>query len=369
MSLWTFGSGHGTHALVIGVGHYPALPGGGGPLYAQHGRMTQLTSARASALAVADWLTGAKGYHSAAPLRSLELLISDHTTVNYTAEGQTQTVDRATMATLHQKILDWFERASAPEDRTIFYFCGHGIAAGFQCTLLLEDFGTVPAAPLSGALDFTCFHLGMDQCKAREQIFFVDACRVVSPSFLDTARRYGDPVLVPSRPTSPPRKPPILYATLPNAAAYDRRHQPSFFAEALLKAVQGAGAARNGNGWSIFPSTLYRSLSRLLQQAIAGTGVSQACTIDQLVDFSFHDLLRDPEIPVCVECQPPIDVSAYRVTASSSGANRERLPPIPRPWCLDLPIGQYRFIASSPVGNAVVVDEVVFPPYTEVVLP
>ena len=33
MSLWNLGTSVGTHALVIGVSDYPALPGGSGTLF------------------------------------------------------------------------------------------------------------------------------------------------------------------------------------------------------------------------------------------------------------------------------------------------------------------------------------------------
>src|SRR2546422_11678453 len=140
MSLWNLRPGVGTHALVIGVSDYPALAGGSGPLFPQHGGMGQLTSASHSAISFADWLTIDYRY-SAAPLRSLELLISEPGAVQYAA-GQTLTVERATFANLQQRILDWSQRAnSSDQNRAIFYFCGHGISAGLQCTLLLEDFG------------------------------------------------------------------------------------------------------------------------------------------------------------------------------------------------------------------------------------
>jgi hypothetical protein len=369
MSLWSFGAGDGTHALVAGVGDYPALVGGSGTLFPQHGGMAQLTSASPSAIAFADWLT--REYQSAsAPLRSLELLISDSAPVQYTAGGNMQTVERATIGNLRQRVLDWYGRANASDqNRAIFYFCGHGIASGIQCTLLLEDFGTVAGAALSSALDYTRFHLAMDQCRAREQLFLVDACRVSSPTLWFAGGYCGDPVLTPGRPTTPPRKPPMFFSALPGTTAYGQANQPSFFTEALIRALHGSGAGKKGNGWSIVPSILYRGLTRLLDRTVAGTGVTQGCTVDQLVDFSIHDLAGAPEVPVTVDCMPPIDLTADRLRATSTGANREQQPPVPKPWCVDLPYGQYRFSASSPGGSIVYLDDIVFPPYTDVVLP
>jgi hypothetical protein len=370
MSLWNFGTGIGLHALVIGAGHYPALPGGGNTtVFPQHGGMGQLTSASHSAISFANWLT--KDYrHSTVPLRSLELLISEAGTTQYTAAGQTLTVERATFANLQQRILDWTQRAnSSDQNRAIFYFCGHGISAGLQSTLLLEDFGTVANAPLLAALDFTAFYRAMDQCRAREQLFLVDACRVASP-MLFTAQYYGNPVLTPGKPTIPPRSAPIFYSAVPGATAYGRANQPSFFTEALVKALSGSGAAKkNAKLWTILPSVLYRSVSRRLGEAVAGSGVGQVCTVDQLIDFDVHELAGIPEIPVTISCNPPIDGTTDRLIASSTAGNREQLPPLTTPWRLNLPFGQYRFTAAPPAGTPFFVDDVVVPPFTDVVLP
>ena len=50
------GGGGAVHALVIGIGDYPHLIGGSGPLTPSHDGMQQLSSPPVSARAVADWL-------------------------------------------------------------------------------------------------------------------------------------------------------------------------------------------------------------------------------------------------------------------------------------------------------------------------
>lgn len=391
MSLWTFQSGgggaaagDGAHALVIGVGRYDALQGGAGPLYPQHGGMGQLTSAPVSALAFARWLT--TDYRSTtAPLRSLELLVSDTnaTAPEFEAGGLRQTVSPANFAAFEQAVHAWFARLDTSErNRAIFYFCGHGIAAGLQTTLLLDDFGTVPNAALGRALDFTVFQRAMDRCHAREQLFVVDACRVGSATLLYAEGYYGDPVLTPGRLPIEPRKAPILYAALPGQTAYGRTNETSYFTEALLQALRGPGAAREGAAWVVLPSSLYRALDRLLEDSAAADHLAQACTIDQLSDFTIHELGGPPAVPVSVQYRPPIDPGGYRLVATSAQASREQLPPLPSPWKLELPTGFYRFSAapetpatpetpesagaSHPERSC---EEIVFPPLTEVMLP
>src|SRR4051794_38186136 len=68
--------GPATHALVIGVGHYPHLPGGASKKkVANPDGMGQLKSPPESARAVARWLI--EEYRSDRPLSSVALLTSE----------------------------------------------------------------------------------------------------------------------------------------------------------------------------------------------------------------------------------------------------------------------------------------------------
>jgi hypothetical protein len=67
-------NGAATHAIVIGVGHYPHLPGGKGrPKFRAHGGMGQLKSPPESARVIARWLI--ENYaHPDKPLATVSLL-------------------------------------------------------------------------------------------------------------------------------------------------------------------------------------------------------------------------------------------------------------------------------------------------------
>jgi hypothetical protein len=68
--------GPATHAIIIGVGRYPHLGNGDGPLTPNHDGMGQLTSPPHSARAVARWLI--RSLHDPAkPLADVALLVSE----------------------------------------------------------------------------------------------------------------------------------------------------------------------------------------------------------------------------------------------------------------------------------------------------
>src|SRR5437773_1039482 len=70
-------AGPATHAIVIGVGHYPYLRGGKGKTkFANAGGLDQLKSPPESARSIARWLI--EDYqHPTKPLGTVSLLISD----------------------------------------------------------------------------------------------------------------------------------------------------------------------------------------------------------------------------------------------------------------------------------------------------
>ncbi len=364
MCAWSFGKGQGTHALVVGVGEYPWLKGGNKPLFAEHEGMGQLTSAPYSAFAFAQWLVDR--YTSVThPIRTLRVLISaPRQPVWEPIEGAgEQQLLRATFDNFKSAVLAW-RNAMQPTDRAVFFFSGHGMGAGVQHTLVLEDYGSEPNAPLGFAFDFTKFHVAMARAPALEQFYFLDACRTSSGTLMQSLGVYGDPILTPSGALpSPARRQPILYATMPGDAAYGRPYNTSFFTEALLQAMRGAGASRKRGRWVIRPSNLNEAVQYFLDQLGGPFNATQNCLASSVANFDFHELGGLPEVPVVVDCSEP----AATVSVNGSQVNRDQPPPVPRPWRLELPEGDYRFSALPPGG--VPKSEHVYPPFTEVELP
>jgi len=212
-----------THAIVIGVGDYPHLRGGS--LYDAAASpvtmgLKQLTSPVVSATAFANWLV-TKHSNPAAPLGSVELLLSPGDYQPPGDDAPRVTVETATMENIQNAFDRWYERCdtlngkahdAAKDNVGIFYFCGHGVEYEVLA-LLPEDFGASKNRPWDTSIDFTKTWYGMGDCKAQTQCYFIDACREAA---IDTLKSKGfspRPLKTSQSLSFPPRAAPILYAT------------------------------------------------------------------------------------------------------------------------------------------------------------
>ena len=339
------------HALVIGVGSYAHLPGGELEQFEEHDGMGQLTSPPQSAARIATWLKD----HLAAPnltLGTIDLLVSAAQLSPFKHFGED--IERASMSNIERAVLRWLALGDAhPDSLLLFFFSGHGIGSGAYSALLADDFGAPPkAAALRNAIDFNSLYIGMDQCKARSQCYFVDACRIASTTLLET-HGYGTSILTPRlKPEHPLRRAPVYASTLPGARAYGLTGQPSFFTEAIISGLEGAGADdSDGNGWQVRTDALNpgirRSLERLLEQA--DPNASQVIEANHMNDFTLHCLPGEPIVPVAVSCEPAsANTGATLSVQAPGGANAQQSDSGgPRPWLLELEPGLYEFVANA----------------------
>jgi caspase domain-containing protein len=357
------------HALVIGVGEYPWLVGGGkSPLFPQHSGMGQLTSAPMSARAFCNWLMKDCVNPELAD-KTIDLLLSDAESSTFTdSAGVTHEIERATMENVKQAVLRWCKRGGA-DSLLIFYFCGHGLGKGKQTVLLTENFGSQPdTLSLTFAIDFDQLYLGLDQAKPRRQCFFIDACRVGTPFALNTLNYYGDPIYPPqAKVAKQPRSAPVFYSSVPGATAYGRKGEPSFFTAAMLAAFRGAGADDVSGSWRVDTDILQRGILSHLKRTVARTvAQSQLSLADGIADpFTLHQLGARPVVPVEVTCKPDIHNAAASLSvldtaaggtggAGAPGPTTPLLypPPAEGPWNLDLPFGEHLFEVKLPTPAA-----------------
>ncbi|HUG30217.1 MAG TPA: caspase family protein [Candidatus Limnocylindria bacterium] len=346
-------AGPATHAIVIGVSHYPHLNGGGGRLSTAREGMGQLSSPTVSARAFASWLIEELEDPNK-PLASVALLLSERRRKRFRNPRTKKEllVEKATLPNVAAAIADWKAQGDRnPEHRLIFYFCGHGIAQGADVALLMADFGSDPNDALLGALDFVRFRSGMDACTARQQVYFVDACRASSDTLLAQLGRAGLPVIAPNpnapRPPQPSQQP-IYYSTLAGQDAYGRAKQPSIFTDALLRSFSGAGADDTNGDWRVETTQLNRAIDVYMQRAIeSGQSRAQVPATVELSTFDLHFLSRPPVVPTVVQCQPSEETELARLSWGLAGQpRRTERPPEPRRWELELPLGDYEFRAE-----------------------
>lgn len=373
-------NGPGLHALVIGVGAYPHLIGGSGTLFAGHEGMAQLTSAPVSATTFAEWLLRPDGYHHPhVPLRSVRLLLSKKNEegaaeagFRHPATDAVHTVPPATLHEVEQAVEAWVaELNTAEENRGLFFFSGHGVSAGLEQWLLLSDFGVAGRNPYEPAIRFSGFHFGMGSVAAREQLYFLDACRSHSDEAAATFGNAGTPLVGPNPRArfDRERQPPVFNATLKGADAFGRRGKPSFFTEALLEALKGGGSddSDDDGRWKVETNTL----NRVVQWLIGRTARRERLSLAQInsgfeMSSLYFSYLQEPPLtPVGVACDPD-DATASAVFAAGEDVR----------WCAAdrdplLPLGEHRFTAEFADGSFRRGERPrdVRPPYREVRIP
>ena len=261
-------------------------------------------------------------------------------------------IEPAAFANVSRAIKAWAQRGAGADDVLLFFFSGHGVLAGIQTTLLLEEFGSDPLAALSRAIDFTMLHTALDRVAPRRQCFFVDACRVATTTVLETVGgKYGQSVLDPKAAANPqPRQAPIFQFTLAGQQAYGRKNKPSYFTEALLRGFEGAATDDEDDGlsWWVQTDALLKALPPLLRRVVDKPGLilPQAPASD-VSRFPLHRLKKGPtRIPVDVSCTPDDRTAAAILTCTGPGTNAKRKAPSAQSWQLDLAEGSYTFAAA-----------------------
>ena len=356
----------GVHALVIGIGRYPRLVGGEKkPVFGNAQGMGQLSSPPVSAAAIASWLLKEHSI-SGCPLKSLDVLASGAAQfVDDT--GQPVTPEAAEMEHVKAAIKAWKVRANAHAGNVmVLYFCGHGVSTGAENSLLMEDFGEDEDDPFSAAIDMVKLLTGMRRCQASRQVYLIDACRTVSEDYLKQYANSGVGIVDATAHTNLGAvQQAVVWSTTLGAQAFGLAGQPSLFASAMLKALQGAAGTIDDNGdWVVRPLSLKAGLDVVMQRL--APDVDQTVSLDQVSkNFAFHHLSSPPKVPAVVRCEPAHFMPRSRlVCTSTAGQVAERIPAAEELWDLELEVGDYEFQANVPPALALVgqMKVTVFPP-------
>jgi Caspase domain len=360
--------GSATHAIVIGVGSYAHLPGGSSKdVYPNHEGLGQLTSPPFSAREITNWLL-TKYHNESAPLSSVNLFLSDPASDEYKVpgSGEVKKVDRAMKSPVKKGILDWFKKGNKnKDDLMFFYFCGHGVTGGIRTILLLEDFGKEETAPFENSIKFDDgLWLGMDKCAARKQCYFIDACRSGSYALAQAYGDPGDPIIWGDKIVRT-RNSPRYYSAVLGEGAYSRPGAPSFFTEALIRALNGAGSNDLDGPWQVTADWLAIGINQVMKTIFK----EQKCEA-QVTDLLLHQIGDKPVVPTVVSCSPQDANGIARLSYRRVGSNEE----IPREktetgeWVVNVEVGNYWFSAKFDDGgyNSNAVETEIRPPIKQV---
>lgn len=340
-------AGPATHALVIGVGDYPFLPGGSGGHRTPHDDgMRQLSSPPVSARRVVDWLIESFD-NPDRPLATVELLLADAADDGYRPpvaprsrfRSRRRKIEVATIAQIADASARLKDRGNSHADnQLIIYFCGHGISAGPEFALVASDYGAMPNRPYFGLISFPDFLVGMSDCAAMRQCYFIDACRSTS-EMLVAARNYaGDPLVAALAAQTRGLRQSVYFSTLGGAAAHGREGEPSLFTAALLLALAGAAASDANDSWWVNTTRLFEALGHLMEHVVdPAIPVVQVPQSGTQIQFDLHRLPGEPELPLHIPVDdhvggdPPSDVALCVIAEAGEIAQHPPAqPPLPR---------------------------------------
>ncbi|WP_157650641.1 caspase family protein [Burkholderia ubonensis] len=258
-----------THAFVIGVGQYPHAKAGRGVLDIL-GKVPDLPSAADSAKLMCDWLLDNQD-RLAAPLATLDVLISDPANPNHRYPWARGPVDTATKANVAARGRAWYERVVAePGNVAFFYCCGHGASHLQQPVLFLEDLNQSPDDVWTH-INLNLLALALRKSQSISAAFlFSDACGQFVPEFelekdVQDCRFFHKPNLfAPSR-----NQVSLLCAAAEGQLAYEGADraggdcQFGRFTQAVLKGLSGSSARWSRNRWGVSCRDLLGDLKSL----------------------------------------------------------------------------------------------------------
>lgn len=359
-----------THALVIGVSHYPFAdlpapePGDAiGPVesFARSVGIESLTSAARSASVFADWLLS--DYRNPdAELASLEVLLAPVASEALTDEVRDKVGSSPARAT-RPNVAGAIKRLRArcqnrPNDVLIVYLAGHGVQLTKRsAVVLLEDFGDPEHVnELEGSIDVESCRRGFDsEGYPNSQFWFVDACRS-RPSVLK--RFWGESISGALQLSAKPGQVDasvLILASESGSQAFGVVGQTSLLMMALKDGLDGSAAVGPEEGlsdeWWVGTNSLVSHLGSRVSE------LAEEYEVDQKVDIAgrvrqavLQRFAEPPRARLTVHGTAPVtneavvevlfDAQSPPVTAGES-----------LPFSCDIPAGLYLVRVDAPADQ------------------
>jgi hypothetical protein len=314
-----------THALVIGVGDYPHLPGGSqygtAPAKQTYG-LQSLDSPGWSAVELAMWLKG-NLKNKSAPLGTIDLLVS----APPNAPAKLQGFDVPTMAAITKAFDAWDARCTRHANNVaIFYFCGHGFQREVMM-LLPADFGNPAVGNVwNNIIDFSTTHVGMIDCQAGTQLYLVDACRETPVLLLRDIHGHATALKTTTTLQHPRRNAPVFQSATTGTKAHGEPGKVSYFGNAIIDCLRSTGArGMDGPRWVVSTNSLGVALQEYMRRTkvpgigrlTCDTGAGQSN-----FDTDIHAFTGAAEVLASITCDSDAALAAATFAISSPAVPR-----------------------------------------------
>jgi len=201
---------------------------------------------------------------------------------------------------------DWAKRAAShPDNLAVLYFCGHGVSFAAGQLLLCRDFATGPDTDYQASINLANLTAALATRPPGEQLILVDCCR--EPQ--DVAQSIVTKVGLGRSPIDPKtgleRSSTRLSAhtsTSEMSRAFGRRTGLTFFAEALIKALNGGGVQSDMGEW-VGTIGLQAALAAYILRAARSAKVEQEPEIYRYARFKLHKP-KIVAVPLHIICEP-----------------------------------------------------------------
>lgn len=358
------------HALLVGVSEYPHLPGGGGAQAPNAFGMKQLKSPALTAYRLFKWLEKQKD-KLAVPLATCRVLASPSAEEKRVEPTLNKWGGGATWNDFAVAVKEWRETAkSNPADYTFFYFGGHGVQRSkADSVILLRDFGDGVGGSLTHAATINNIRNGMAPSPsfkdiARQQFYFIDACRVLPGHFKKEELQTVPAVWSVELEGEDDRKSAVYNASLAGTQAYAIDSEPTLFGQALLRCLEGAAAQANAESGTTEYFISSFSLSKALPVCIDDLNRKwdgdQKCEPTVINDARLAYLEEQPLVDVVLEVDPPeaLPFASVEIEDCQPGvpAFKPMHPVNPHPRPLQLPLSSYRLRATITPPMALYTD-------------
>ncbi|WP_426504849.1 caspase family protein [Dactylosporangium sp. McL0621] len=315
------GPGPRLHAFVVGVGTYPHCddPPRDGPASRLLGDIGSLTSPPRSATAVAEWLLSTPRGDGDPPLGSVEVLISAAADAQVRgADGACTAAGPATFDEFKAAFRRWLDRCDTdPGNIALFYFCGHGWDRDGQL-LLLHDVGADPGAVLENCVELSEIRRVMQHCRARTQVYLIDACREMPDGFAELDTRTRPLMDRPTRVPLPllPLDAPVYFSTAQHFAVEVEHGMVTPFTSAVLRTLDGLGAHNEAGRWTVATDRFGAHLRGVItwDSPEAGRSAGLAVSGEQSGASVLRTLDGPPRVPFRLTCSPSDALAAAAVT-------------------------------------------------------